>query len=379
MENKNNIIDHKIIYLPNSLIDPPLKHKYNLFEDFNIIHYNGITMPRISLFNPLFINSFIPPIINTDINTNLNKYKDSIERHPEIIIPIKENQNAALKIENESIKNTDNLELNKKEENKYINKDKNNLIIKYSDFRNKIANINEKKELIFNKNEIKKEKNEIKDQNILIAIKRGRKQKESNNNKNNKKTTTVHEATIEDNIHRKIQVHFISFITNFINDIIKTFIKSRDVPTFKKIDYKIKKIVNHKYFQTLKSKSIADIIKMRPSPKMKNHEINVNEDIYNKICNLCPFMYEFLEQNCMILFKEYYYNNKNKNYIINGTQINISDKTKNFNDLIIKNYAHKEKIKLIALNNFFEDDKAFEKIKFKTSHETNNEINHEII
>ena len=459
MENKNNIIDHKIIYLPNSLIDPPLKHKYNLFEDFNIIHYNGITMPRISLFNPLFINSFIPPIINTDINTNLNKYKDSIERHPEIIIPIKENQNAALKIENESIKNTDNLELNKKEENKYINKDKNNLIIKYSDFRNKIANINEKKELIFNKNEnpnhkiiktinninninnnvvintknnnqinfnnlsilsnetkfasneknsnlispsinssssttkkaknlfiineipkneIKKEKNEIKDQNILIAIKRGRKQKESNNNKNNKKTT-VHEATSEDNIHRKIQVHFISFITNFINDIIKTFIKSRDVPTFKKIDYKIKKIVNHKYFQTLKSKSIADIIKMRPSPKMKNHEINVNEDIYNKICNLCPFMYEFLEQNCMILFKEYYYNNKNKNYIINGTQINISDKTKNFNDLIIKNYAHKEKIKLIALNNFFEDDKAFEKIKFKTSHETNNEINHEII
>ena len=266
-------------------------------------------------------------------------------------------------------------------ENKFTSNEENSNLISSSTNSNTNTIKNVKNLFIINEmpnTEIKKEKNQIKTQNVLISIKRGRKKKESNNNKHNKKTK-VHEATSEDNIHRKIQVHFISFITNFINDIIKTFIKSRDIPTFKKIDYKLKKIVNQKYFQTLKSKSIADIIKMRPSPKMKNHENNVNEDIYNKICKLCPFMYEFLEQNCMNFFKDYYYNNKDKNYVINGIQINISDKTKNFDDLINKNYAYKEKIKFIALNNFFEDNKAFEKIKFITSHETSNAINHQII
>ena len=105
------------------------------------------------------------------------------------------------------------------------------------------------------KPEVKKEEIEIKNQNILISTKRGRKQ----NLNNNKKT---HEATDDDNIHRKIQVHYISFITHFINDI------------------------NQKYFQDLKSKKIADILKMRPSPKMKNHESFVNEVIYNKVCKL---------------------------------------------------------------------------------------------
>ena len=129
------------------------------------------------------------------------------------------------------------------------------------------------------KPEVKKEEIEIKNQNILISTKRGRKQ----NLNNNKKT---HEATDDDNIHRKIQVHYISFITHFINDIIINFVKSRKAPLFKNIDYKLKKIVNQKYFQDLKSKKIADILKMRPSPKMKNHESFVNEVIYNKVCKL---------------------------------------------------------------------------------------------
>ena len=76
--------------------------------------------------------------------------------------------------------------------------------------------------------EIKKEENETKDQTPLLSNKRGRKQ-----NKNNNKKT--HDATDDDNIHRKIQVHYISFITHFINDCIKTFIKSRNAPTFKNI------------------------------------------------------------------------------------------------------------------------------------------------
>ena len=82
---------------------------------------------------------------------------------------------------------------------------------------------------------------------------------------------------------------------------------------------------------------------MTPSPKMKNHDISVNKNIYTKVCNLFPFMNNFLQINFINFFKEYYFNNS-KNYTVNGKIIPLSEKTKNFNDLINKNYAYKEKI-----------------------------------
>ena len=212
---------------------------------------------------------------------------------------------------------------------------------------------------ILNQDKIK-EKNENKFQCTLLTNKRGRKQI----NQSNKK---IHSALDDDNILRKIQVHYISFITNFINDIIRVFIKTRIVPYFKNIDYKLKKIVNHKYFQNLKSLKIADILQMTPSPKMKNHDSSVNKNIYSKVCNLCPFMINFPDINFIKFFKEYYFNS-NKNFTVNGKIIPLSEKTKNFNDLINKNYAYKEKIKFIALNCFLDDEKAMDKLKFKTEY-----------
>ena len=465
MENKNNnFANQKISFFPLLFLPPPLKEKHNLLENYNIIHYNGVTMPRISLYSPFFINTFATPIVkngfNRAINTNTNTSKD-----PELIIELKEKENKKSEIGNDysncfKMSNVNELNLHEEKNNgnnyNLIEQGKNCNFLKSIDFINNIGKINQQKMLINNKSnnynqgifhnnndiinsinncpinvkifenntpfsfkeiqnksnentslklfkiqedtnsipstnnskedktkklkslfvvnemlnsEIKKEENETKDQTPLLSNKRGRKQ-----NKNNNKKT--HEATDDDNIHRKIQVHYISFITHFINDSIKTFIKSRNAPTFKNIDYQLKKIVNQRYFQDLKTKKIADVLKMRPSPKMKNHEISVNEEIYNKVCRLCPFLNEIFEQNFMTFFKEYYYN-KNKNYIINGREIILSDKTKNFNDLINKNYAYKEKIKFIVLNNFFEDNKAYEKIRFKTDHESNNETNTE--
>jgi len=212
---------------------------------------------------------------------------------------------------------------------------------------------------ILNQDKIKEE-NENKFQCTLLTNKRGRKQI----NQSNKK---IHSALDDDNILRKIQVHYISFITNFINDIIRVFIKTRIVPYFKNIDYKLKKIVNHKYIQKLKSLKIADILQMTPSPKMKNHDSSVNKNIYSKVCNLCPFMINFLDINFIKFFKEYYFNS-NKNFTVNGKIIPLSEKTKNFDDLIKKNYAYKEKIKFIALNCFLDDEKAMDKLKFKTEY-----------
>ena len=82
---------------------------------------------------------------------------------------------------------------------------------------------------------IKPNENNEKHMNFFVSKKRGRK------NKSNKK---IHSGFDDDNIQRKIQVHYISFITNFINDIISTFNKSERVLLFKNIDYKLKKAVS---------------------------------------------------------------------------------------------------------------------------------------
>ena len=182
-------------------------------------------------------------------------------------------------------------------------------------------------------------------------IKRGRKQ-----TKINKENGKVHSAVDDDNVLRKIQVHFLSFTTNYINDIIKVFAISRNMPYFKKIDYGIKKIVKHRYIECLKSMTIGEILQLRASSKMKIHDESVNRNIYKKVCSLFPFMEAYLQRNIVSLFKEYYYN-KSKIFIVNGKVIPLSLNTKTFNDLINKNYAYKEKFKRIATNYFLNNNK----------------------
>ena len=201
-------------------------------------------------------------------------------------------------------------------------------------------------------NEIQKE---VPIQDFYIP-KRGRKERKVNKR--------IHRADDNDNLLRKIQVHFLTFITNYINDVIKAFSNGKKIPLFKNLDYKIKKTVNHKYVEELKTKSIAEILQLRVSPKMKNHDDSVNKNIYNIVITSCPFMYGFLQRNYLSLFKEYYYN-KNKIFIVNGKIIPISIKTKTFNDLINKYYSYKEKLKKIAICFFLNHYRRIKKPNFK--------------
>ena len=199
--------------------------------------------------------------------------------------------------------------------------------------------------------------NKIMESKIIIP-KRGRKQ-----TKFNKLNKRVHCASDDDNILRKIQVHFLSFLTNYINDIIRVFIIDKNVPLFKNMDYQIKKNVRHKCVEEMKSKSIGEILQLRVSPKLKNHDDSVNRNIYIRVCSLCPFMELYLQRSFLSLFKEYYYN-KNKIFIVNGRIIPLSIKTKIFNDLINKNYAYKEKLKYIAVKYFLTNHKKLKKPNF---------------
>ena len=90
-------------------------------------------------------------------------------------------------------------------------------------------------------------KDEILQDNNLLIKKRGRKR-----TKSKKPNQRMHSAKDDDNILRKIQVHYLSFITNFTNDILRVFIINNNVPFFKNIDYKLKKTVKHKYIEELK-------------------------------------------------------------------------------------------------------------------------------
>ena len=68
---------------------------------------------------------------------------------------------------------------------------------------------------------------------------------------NLKKERKIHDKFSADNILRKIQVHFISFIVFFLNDILSSFgIRKK----FLKLDYEFKKDVNKQNFAELKSK-----------------------------------------------------------------------------------------------------------------------------
>ena len=176
----------------------------------------------------------------------------------------------------------------------------------------------------------------------------------------------IHRASDDDNILRKIQVHFLSFIINFTNDVICTFSKDKDIPLFKNLDYKIKKVVNHKFVEYLKNQKINEILKLKVSPKMKISDESVNRRIFNIIWAKLPSLHKFLQTNYLDFFQEYYYNTKNKKIEVNGIEIQFSIKTKTFNDLINKNYKYKEKIKYVAINYFLNNYKRIKKPKFKT-------------
>ncbi len=171
---------------------------------------------------------------------------------------------------------------------------------------------------------------------------------------------------------RKIQVHFLSFVINFVNDVIKTFVNNKNVPLFKNLDYKIKKTVNRKSVENLKSKKLAEILQLKVSPKMKIHDESVNKIIYNKICDICPFMADFLQISYLSLFKDYYYN-KSKIFEINGKVIQLSKKTQTFHDLMEKNNSHKDKLKYITINYFLNSSKRYKKAIIKKLFETSQE------
>ena len=202
------------------------------------------------------------------------------------------------------------------------------------------------------KNTISK-KNIFKLETEFTKKKRGR---VSRDEQNDSKPKRVHKATDFDNILRKIQVHYLTFIIHFCNEILETIYPKSDYK-FLNIGYNLKKTVNHSYVEHLKNCKLSEILVLPPSPKYKiKSKENKNIKTYEIICRINPFLKNFFEITYLELFNKYYIKNS-KNFWFDGIEINFK-KTNFFCDLLKSNPSSEKKMEEIANVQFKEKNKT---------------------
>ena len=225
------------------------------------------------------------------------------------------------------------------------------LINKYQNFANNFLNTENiisseyfKDSLDFNKVDIEVEETEAKDKtlsqnanvfNIINYKKRGRFCRKDKKN--------THLSSDFDNLQRKIQVHFLTFVVNLCNDALKVELQDKYIGSFKQIDYQIKKVINHKYVNQLHLMSIKELLKMKISPKNKNFSEDTNLVILQKVSEDSTFLKEFFDIKYLEFFDKFYFNEEkeiNRIYF-QGKEIVFSKKTKPFYHLIKKYESQK--------------------------------------
>jgi hypothetical protein len=306
---------------------------FNLNENyFNISNINIDESQKYYKPPQIKINVIINNYINTD-NTFLKEGKNT-NKNKKMIFGISNDKN---KYNNNDIPNNQcsiNTESsNKSQDNNKENPNKNNISKKFEIIKGEGSNEN------LNYDEIKK---------ITKNKKRGRKAK--------KESKRQHNALDQDNIIRKIQVHFLSFIIYFCNDLIQTLLPNNKDLFFKNIQYELKKTVNHAYIEKLKSKKIGDILQLTASPKNKKFAGDINKRSFEKICSINPFLKNFFEMSYLDMFNNYYCQNE-REIDIEGYKVKLSQRTRLFIDLIGKNQNSEEKIKEIAEQYFINKKK----------------------
>ena len=159
-----------------------------------------------------------------------------------------------------------------------------------------------------------------------MKIKRGRKKDISDLNGN------THDKIGPDNLLRKIQVHYLTFIISFLNEILSFFKYDKK---FLKLGYDFKKNVNKKNVENLKEQKIIDIVCSQMSKKYKKVEYS-NASICEEIKDN-KVLYKILSENYLALFQKIYYkSSKDVNLKEYGLDkdIVLSEKVKMFEHLL---------------------------------------------
>ena len=142
-----------------------------------------------------------------------------------------------------------------------------------------------------------------------------------------------HNKYFPDNILRKIQVHSINYIFDFINELLN--IKGYK-DQFLNISYNFKKVINKKQVMKLKQSLIGDILNQNISEKYRTkciENIESNMKLFNRVNNDKDIR-EILNETYLTIFRNYYLENK-KEVIINGLYFELK-KPKTVEDLLSK-------------------------------------------
>lgn len=192
------------------------------------------------------------------------------------------------------------------------------------------------KKSIGNKSTGLSEMNDKKGEKIKFLTYKHKRSLSKNSKAKNATNKRVHFWDDPDNIKRILQVHYLTFLIDFANDITKgvLFNEENNIKFFQ-IDYEIKKTLsNHKIFIGLKYKDIFEYGLSRKNKGNINKYEN-NHDTYSFVCKKSSLLEEFFEKSYLEIFKEYYF--KDKRVInLNGLEILLSEKTKTFKDLLNK-------------------------------------------
>ena len=155
--------------------------------------------------------------------------------------------------------------------------------------------------------------------------------------KNKKEGKKIHDKNTIDNLLRKVQVHYLSFIIKFLNTIL--LILNKKNIRFKKLDYKFKQNVRKDFVDILKKSNIGEIISSKISGKYKKEKNdNFNENLLKKYKE-DRILNKIFSENYLILFRKIYYKSQKKinlkEYGLDiGEGIKLSDDVKMYKDLL---------------------------------------------
>ena len=153
-----------------------------------------------------------------------------------------------------------------------------------------------------------------------------------------------HTKDTSDNILRKIQVHFLSFVVSFMNVLLTVLLKKSGYSDiFVDIDYNIKKVISKKTFSSFKKMDIGEILRHKASPKFRTKNEENNSIIYEKVKENKDVNY-FLSKNFIKLFKDVYLKNK-RSINENGIVFDLPRNVETFDDFLNKQKRKYDDIK----------------------------------
>ena len=253
-----------------------------------------------------------------------------------------DNSNITLESHNTSLIN--NFPIFKSEEKKNINNETDieisQTIVEQLFYVEKIANLN----------------NSLKKRFKIIKRKRGR-EKLKHAKLNEQENERIHDKNASDNLLIKIQVNYFTFIIKFLNEVLKILnYKQR----FSQLAYPFKRNVKKVFVNSLKTKTIGEIICNKISNKYKNDHYD-NKFIYEQLKE-DKILNKIFSENYLFFFKKIYFKSERtvnlREYGLNK-KIILSNKVKMYKDLLKDKECEYKKNIIKCVNHHFFPNSLF--------------------